>query len=329
MTQDSEINSKRVLVDVFRAVYVGHINRMIDESRYIRTLQVVSERGFKTYHLENFDKLALHLRKIGMMKSYVISVLFYFRDENFRVIGQVARYFDTIHQMLNLRLDILERMKMIDIELERKLMIARAFLKNDKTYAITHPGMIMPNAKIDGQLIIAEWLVHNRQDIMNRLHQLVECFTLDQLHFMGVQVLKISVIMSMDNNALQMYYDSTIETVIRCIIVWRKTCALFADADRSYRRTCMQINNGVVPQLQLDTHRVKIIRRRDIKPSMSSTKILKRRPIKIETKKVESIRVRAKSGMAVASSGPIPVSVSVPSPVQTLIDDKLQAILKN
>ena len=69
---------------------------MIDETRYIDTLQKLSMEGFKTYHIDNFDKLSLHFQSIGLNDSFNISILMHLRDTNYKKMSDVALADDII-----------------------------------------------------------------------------------------------------------------------------------------------------------------------------------------------------------------------------------------
>lgn len=260
-----------MLIGVFRAVYVAHIYNMVDENRYIRILQVISESGFKTYHIQNFDKLFLHLRNQDLQKSYIVSILFYFRDENYQAMTKMSDYFGDIRQILisNKYENATEKVKCIHELLSEKLFAARAFVKVEKMQIIHFAKMA--GAKLDDQTITKEWFRRNRQDIMNRLHQLLDLFSLDQLRFMGVELLRVNTLCSMSEMELQSYYDKSIENVIRVLTMWVRSCALYMDTDNSYRDACKQINMGYTPRLKLESFNIRIIRRKNLSKQRNSS----------------------------------------------------------
>ena len=56
---------KDLYKQIYKVTYIANINKMINETRYIAILQKLNMEGFKTYHIDDFDKLTLHLQSIG------------------------------------------------------------------------------------------------------------------------------------------------------------------------------------------------------------------------------------------------------------------------
>jgi hypothetical protein len=182
-------NKKKLFKDIYQAIYVANIKGLIDENRYIRVLQSISENGFKTYHINNFDRLAIHLKELDLNRSYIISILLYLRDENYRKIVEISRYFKEVRAILSLRdKKMVERIHIVSKFLREQLLTAKSFIKPERMESIYQGSM--PGAKLSMDRIREEWFYHNRQDIINRLHELVDQFSLDQLKFIGVDLIR-------------------------------------------------------------------------------------------------------------------------------------------
>ena len=96
-----QTSNKKMLKDIFSAVYVANIKRCIDEDRYIQIIKSISDNGFKTYYVKDFDRLTVYLKEQGLNKSYAISILLYLRDENYNKIVEIARQFTDIKKIIN------------------------------------------------------------------------------------------------------------------------------------------------------------------------------------------------------------------------------------
>lgn len=106
---------------------------MINETRYIDILQKLSMEGFKTYHIEDFDKLTLHLQSIGLTDSFNISILMHLRDTNYKKMSEIAVLFDDIGEVFAMKKKkMVARMHDIRKILKQKLEMIRAFKKIDK-----------------------------------------------------------------------------------------------------------------------------------------------------------------------------------------------------
>jgi hypothetical protein len=253
----SNSSKKKLFKDIYQAIYVANINGLIDENRYIRVLQSISENGFKTYHINNFDRLTVHLKKLNLNKSYTISILLYLRDENYRKIVELSKYFKEIRSMLTSKNKrMVEKIHIISKFLREKLIVAKAFTKTEKIESIYYGKM--PNAKMTDDQVKEEWFYHNRQDIIDRLHNLIETFSLDQLKFIGIDLVRSDIIAKTNTVDLQGYYDRTIKRIIATIKSWKRTCLMYVDVDLGYLETCYNINLGRSPELKLKSFEIMI-----------------------------------------------------------------------
>lgn len=106
---------------------------MINETRYIDILQKLSMEGFKTYHIDDFDKLTLHLQSIGLNDSFNISILMHLRDTNYKKMSEIAVLFNDIGEVFAMKKKkMVDRMHNIRKILKRKLDMIRSFKKIEK-----------------------------------------------------------------------------------------------------------------------------------------------------------------------------------------------------
>ena len=110
--------------------------------------------------------------------------------------------------------------------------------------------------KLDRELVIDEWFYQNRTDIINRLHDLVKHFTIDQLSYMGVEPIAYSMIQKMETTTLQEYYNRTIKQVINSLKVWKRICLLYVDVYLGYLEMCFDISNKRDPVLKLQSFEI-------------------------------------------------------------------------
>jgi hypothetical protein len=241
-TSNRTKSKKQIFTELYQAIYVANIKGLVDENRYIKVLQSISENGFKTYHIDNFDKLTIHLKKLKLNKSYTISILLYLRDSNYRKIIEASNYFKDVRKILSTKnkKKMVEKIIIVNKILNHKLIVAKAFVKNEKVESIYYGGI--QNTKLDDTIIKNEWFHYNRQDIINRLHNLIEIFTLDQLKYIGIELIRSDVLNNTNTVDLQAYYNRTILKIISTLKNWKKICRLYIDVDFGYLKACKQIN---------------------------------------------------------------------------------------
>ena len=151
---------------------------------------------------------------------------------------------------------MVERIHTISKFLRDKMDIARCFLKEERMESIFF-GKI-PGAPLSDEKIREEWFHHNRQDIITRLHNLVDQFSLDQLEFIGVDLIRSDILAKTNNADLQNYYNRTIDRIITTIKSWKRTCLMYVDVDLNYLETCLDINAGREPKLKLKSFQINI-----------------------------------------------------------------------
>jgi hypothetical protein len=124
---------KDLYKQIYRVIYIANIKKMIDETKYIDVLQKLSMAGFKTYHIDDFDKLTIHLQSIGLNNSFNISILMHLRDTNYKKISDVAILFSEIGEIFSLKKrKMVDRMQSIRKILKHKLNLIKVFKKIEK-----------------------------------------------------------------------------------------------------------------------------------------------------------------------------------------------------
>jgi hypothetical protein len=128
-----QMSKKEMYKRIYSITYVAIINNLIDEIRYINVLQRLSMVGFKTYHINNFDKLAIYMKSLGLDDSFNISILIHFRDINYKKIADIATIFEDIGIVFSYkRKSMINRINKIRAMIKTKLITMRSFRKMDK-----------------------------------------------------------------------------------------------------------------------------------------------------------------------------------------------------
>ena len=120
-------SKKEMYKQIYKVTYLANINGMIAESRFIDVLQKISSYGFKTYHINNFDRLTMYMENIGLTDSFNISILLYLRDTHYKKISTIAINFEEIGKVFSNK-----RKRMID----RVYSICKILKKKNKSNKI-------------------------------------------------------------------------------------------------------------------------------------------------------------------------------------------------
>lgn len=256
-------SKKTMYKQIYKVTYLANINKLIDEYKYIDVMQKLSTVGFKTYHINNFDMLTIHMKNIGLIDSFNISLLLYVRDTNYKVLLGVALRFDKIGKIFGMkRKKMVVRVHKIRKLLKEMGIMMKSFGKLEKKETaiaiIMKEGSILDNANKNCENIItrekieSNWIYCTRQDIMDRLHLLSQKhFTLEQLEFMGVKLILLSTLNNYSYEKLEKYYIYVVEKMEQTIKSWETICRLYVDIEVNYAECCQNILIGRKTKLTL------------------------------------------------------------------------------
>ncbi len=126
-------NKKDGLKEIYKVTYLAVVNKMIHESKYIDVLQKISMEGFKTYHIDDFDKLAMKLSELELMDCYHISILLHFRDNYYKRISTIATKFPEIGEIFSRKKKkMTRRVSKIYRNIKRKINVIKSFARFNK-----------------------------------------------------------------------------------------------------------------------------------------------------------------------------------------------------
>lgn len=264
-------NRKELYKQIYRIIYVANINRLIDETLYINMLQKLSMEGFKTYHINDFDKLTLHLQSIGLIDSFNVSILIYLRDMNYKRMSDIAILFADIGKIFSVKKKrMVDRMNKIRKLLKDKLEVIKSFKKFERITIFSNfidnidnvrfvDNMINDNSfsqnkkkRMPVKRIKNEWIYYTCTDLIDRLHFIAQNhFTLNQLKYMEVELKHIREIKAMNHTNLEKYYIYVIDTIEKNLREWMMVCRMYIDIEINYVECCDNLLNGVETRLNL------------------------------------------------------------------------------
>ena len=124
---------KTLYKHIFNTAYIANKNKIISETVYVDVLQKISIKGFKTYHIDDFEKLIIHLQSIGLNDSFNISILMHLRDMNYKKMSEIAVIFNYVGDIFAMKKNkMVDRMHNIRRILKQKIDMMRSFMKIEK-----------------------------------------------------------------------------------------------------------------------------------------------------------------------------------------------------
>lgn len=258
---------------MYMNTYNAHINKIISENEYINVLQILNMKGFKTYHIDNFDVLTKHLHTIGLYDSFNINTLVNIRDLIYNKLATIALAFIDIGEIFSVKKQkMISRINDIQKLLKHKMKCIHAFKNVDNVtsnlsneyldeilgIALSYEllpdqnkldtnGSIENNAinKIRSKYKDSDWAFYVRKDITERLHLLVQVhYTLEQLKFMNIKLKLVSEIDMMSHSHLRKYYMYVIDTIETALKHWMTMCKDYIDIEINYVECCDDMING-------------------------------------------------------------------------------------
>jgi len=228
-------------IKIYQIIYIATIHRMIDETRYIVILQSLNKNGFKTYHIDEFEKLILYMRSIGMNDGFAISLTIHLRDLAYRKLLDTARLSDDIGLILGCKkIQMVYRVDSIKKYLEHSKTLVRSFAKiepSQPSQSFQPFQQFQPNTA---------WHYQMRRDIIRRLYLLShKHFTLVQLQHMGVGLRLASELNRIAYPMLVSYYLDTVRKIYVAIDALVDVCELYREIDTSYAISCGRLIQGL------------------------------------------------------------------------------------
>lgn len=130
-------NKKETYRHIYKVTYLANINKNINENKYINILQKLNTEGFKTYHIDDFEKLILCLYNNKLYDSYNISLLIYLRDINYKELSSVALMFNDIGEIFSYKKkNMITRVHEISKVIKDKINLMMAFKKIEKYHSV-------------------------------------------------------------------------------------------------------------------------------------------------------------------------------------------------
>lgn len=254
---------------IYKITYLSLIYGLISENRYIDILQKLTMNGFKTYHIKNFDKLVINMYNMGIINSFNISILIYFRDTSYKSLSEISKQFDDIRNIFaTKKKTMVNRIDDIRIILRSKIDVIKSFRRQDKYNSINIVLQTDYNIskKVDktkrylsNEHIKKEWDYYTRLDIMNRLHILVnKYYKLNELEYMNVELKLVSQLNSYSCEQLEIYYVNVIKIIETNLREWITICKMYIDIEINYLECCKDIINNKNTILSLKNFSINI-----------------------------------------------------------------------
>lgn len=282
-------NKKDMYRQIYKIIYLANINNIINESKYIDILQKISNDGFKTYHVEDFDRLTMYMQNIGLNDSFNISLLLYLRDINYKKLSEIAMAFDDVGIIFSAKKNkMVDRVHLIGKFFKNKLKIIKSFKKidiysniskiidnenpikknyiydNDQYYQCDNKKLQNNNVqnekmKIKISKIKNMWKYNTKNEIINRLYLIAnEHYNISQLKLMEVEIKSLYEIENLNYELLELYYINVIKKIELTLREWEMLCRMYVDIEINYVECCHALYNNKKTILKLKNFNIKI-----------------------------------------------------------------------
>lgn len=240
------MSKKELYIDIFKITYLSLIYGLISDTLYIDILQKLTINGFKTYHIDDFERLILYMYNTGIVNSFNISVLIHYRDICYKTLSDISKNFDDIRTIFSVKKKkMILRIENISNILKNKRNVLKSFRKNDRYDSI---NMVLSNSSdnkkryLSNDIIQKYWDYYTRLDIMDRLYILVDKhYKLNELSYMGVNLQLTSHLNRFTCFELENYYIKTISIIETKLRDWILTCRMYIDIEINYLECCKNI----------------------------------------------------------------------------------------
>jgi hypothetical protein len=244
-----EIVSKRELCDLYMISYIALLQNIISQTVYINILQRIGKKGFKPYHIDNFELLINNLKNNNLIDSMNISILINIRDKKYKTIIELSTIFPEIKKELQSNAKIISKMNKVIRILMEKNMVFKAFKKLDN-YQMCCPNIdemsdidnIVKNSNKKSQS--ESWITYNRIEIMQRFDQLTKYLSICQMRKIGLELKSIYEIEQMDHQTIRKFYLQTIFLLEKKIINWIEQCKHYIIVEINYTTCCNELKQG-------------------------------------------------------------------------------------
>ena len=266
------MSKKDLYKQIFKITYLSMINGLIPENRYIDILQKLTMKGFKTYHINDFDKLSIYMFNMGIINSFNISILIHFRDINYKTLSEISKHFDDIRSIFSIKKKkMVKRIEEIRNIIREKLDVIKSFRKNERYNSIEHILQTDYNLSnrsdkktryLSNETIKKEWDYYTRVDIMNRLHLLVNnYYKLNELEYMNIELKLLSELNGYSCEQLESYYINVIRLIETHLREWLLVCKMYIDIEINYLECCKDIISNKSTILSLKNFSINITKK--------------------------------------------------------------------
>lgn len=216
-------SQKQLFIQIYKILFLSTLKKSTSQHDYINILQNLCVNGFKTYHIDNFNKVLLVLQQNELLYAHKISSIIHKRDTNHKIIIEFLKYFRKINKLcVKGKLSIIEKVEFISKLCIEKEKIVKAFINIDG---------VIPRLN---NSVNRNFAYYQKCDIIQRLHDLLKYFTLSQLIYMNIEIKLRSEIEDMNNGELVNYYKLIIRSILDKLSIVKEACRSYIDNEINY-----------------------------------------------------------------------------------------------
>lgn len=207
-TVNNTIKNKFSTVDkikIFTMVYFSHKNKKTTSKEYIDTMKELDAINFDITLVPDVSKMINNIDKSKNLKSYEITMLIFLKNKTKKLLVNISKKY------YNTEIENLEKL------LKHKIFIMNAFTK------IYICDMFNSTSSQMG------YYNSTRTELINRLDQLRDFFSIDALVKFGIKKITYNEIVNMNLDELCNYYNDTISTILSGVILQYRQCGAYRE----------------------------------------------------------------------------------------------------
>jgi hypothetical protein len=129
------MNRKKLYITKYLTIFEKCLDNQIKDTEYIREMQELCEKGFKTYHIENFHTYVNKFITKNLINAYNISILINLRDIKYKYFVDVSNAFARCKKIMYTNgKNMIVRINSIQKFCKKMLRMIRSFKKLDTQF---------------------------------------------------------------------------------------------------------------------------------------------------------------------------------------------------
>jgi hypothetical protein len=199
---------------------------MINEKQFLQLIHKLQENGYKSYHVNNNNKLIYYLYQKKYIDTYNYLILIYLRDINLKKLTDISQNIYYVKRIMDTKNKYSQKIKLLHKKTKEKRKLIELFKKIDFNDSTINDSNIL--------------IYHNY--LIERLITLRNHFTLEELTYMKISLITISEAKNLTYNEMKNFYQDVFEQIDYVLRELDEFCLRYIDVNKTYMKICNDLN---------------------------------------------------------------------------------------